>query len=125
MNIKMNLKSTEQYDAVVTDGQLQFVNGDDYVVQKAKQLLLTMKQDWFRDTEFGIPWFQTIFQKPFNLEKTKGILRSFLLNGLSSFGVLNVRFSNVTLKASKRTLSLEVQLEMQEKVLTLKEVVIV
>jgi len=74
MNLKMVSDKGGEHDVLVSENQLVFTTGDEYVLQKAKQLLLTMKGDWFRDTEFGLPWVQQIFQKPFNLEKTKGLM---------------------------------------------------
>jgi hypothetical protein len=60
--ITYELDSTK--DLFLREGTIATVLDPDQVAQDIKTKLQTFQGEYFLDVEFGVPYFQTIFQKP-------------------------------------------------------------
>lgn len=64
-------------DIKLTNGKFEEVFGIELVGQKVKDTLNTFKGEWFLDTEFGVPYLESILgQKTGNLSTIGAILKS-------------------------------------------------
>lgn len=52
---------TSTHDLVFTNGDLSFVEQDEYVAQKLKIRFQFFWQEWFYDQRLGIPYFRDVF----------------------------------------------------------------
>lgn len=74
----MTLKFDEESgDIKLTDGKFEEVFGIEAVGQRVKDTLNTFRGEWFLDTEFGVPYLESILgQKTSNLATIGAILKS-------------------------------------------------
>ena len=81
----MNIAQDLNGDLDVVDGQLVLV-GNQFGTQlreleeHLEQRLRTLFGDWFLDTSLGIPYFEEVFQKPFNAS----VVESLFINEILS-----------------------------------------
>lgn len=66
-------------DLIVRSGKLETVEEGAEVVQHVRSRLLFYLEEWFLDTEAGVPYFQEIFTKPANLANIESIFKSKIL----------------------------------------------
>ena len=77
-------------DLLLTDGShdLVIVNGDlvvipfieDSTAQRLKIRLLTFKGEWFLNTDFGVPYYQTVFKKITTKGQVDSVFRTQILD---------------------------------------------
>lgn len=112
----MDFLLSEQHDIVWTNGPLtkEFTTQPftQTVSQRLKIRLLTFRNEWFLDTNYGVPWFQEILGKKPSKSKVDQILQQQILleNGVKeivsfSSTLINRQYS---LKFQVRVISGEV-----------------
>jgi len=102
----VNIALDVNRDLDVVDGQLVLV-GDQFGTQlreldeHLEQRLRTLFQDWFLDTTLGIPYFEEVFQKPFNASVVESI---FINEILATPGIIRLIEFNMDIDKSTRFL---------------------
>ena len=70
----MDIKLTTDNDIEVVNYAMSLIEEDEAIKQRLLVALQIFKGEWFLDTDLGVPYFQTIFQKGV----TKGVVDSIL-----------------------------------------------
>lgn len=84
-------------DAVLVDGQKQ-------IAQQIEITLLTFLGEWFLDTSFGVPYFESILVKAPNRAEIESIIRAKIRDVP---GVINVPMVDVQIDAVQRHARIE------------------
>ena len=93
--------------ALDSNNDISFKNGSSFmvedgaeVVQHIRSRLLFYKEEWFLDTDAGVPYFQEIFTKPFNLARTESTLKREILQtpGVEKLTQFSIDFNANTRK---------------------------
>lgn len=92
-----DLALSERGDAILVDGQRQ-------IAQQIEITLLTFLGEWFLDTTFGIPYFESILVKAPNRAEIESIIRAKIRDVP---GVVNVPIVDVQVDAQQRTAVIE------------------
>jgi len=105
--LALNTTKNEEWDLILENGQLLTVSDSEYIPQKAKQILLTFKNEWYQNTTIGIPYFEAIFIKNPQIPNIQAIFRDALKNDtiMKSLGVTNVTIDSISLFPITRSLS--------------------
>lgn len=64
----------KQGDIKKVNGDFQFINGKDEVVQQIKQILKTNKKEWFFNPDYGIS-YENLQQKKINEDLIKSVIK--------------------------------------------------
>ena len=67
-------------DMLIRNGTFATVIDGAQVVQHVRTRLLFYLGEWFADKRAGVPWFESVFTKPFNVGLTESIIKSVILN---------------------------------------------
>tara|TARA_R110000803_G_scaffold13482_1_gene37856 strand:- start:7344 stop:7709 length:366 start_codon:yes stop_codon:yes gene_type:complete len=88
------------HDLIVTNKDLVVI-GDttDAITQRLKVSLLFFKGEWFLNTEFGVPYYQSILRKGITKTKVDGIFKKKIL-GVD--GVISILGFTSTYSAASR-----------------------
>lgn len=70
----------ENNDLIIESGSFKLVKDGAEVVQKVRSNLLFYFDEWFLDTQKGVPYFEQVFVKPVNLANVESILKSAIIN---------------------------------------------
>lgn len=102
----MNIGQDANGDIDVQNGQLvlvgfQFGTQLREIEEHLEQRLRTLSADWFLDTSLGIPYFEEVFQKPFNASVVESI---FINEILSTPGVIRLIEFNMDFSKANRQL---------------------
>jgi len=71
----MDFKLNTDHDIDITDYAMSVIDGDEAIKQRLLVHLLIFKGEWFLDTDLGIPYYQTIFQKGVSKDTVDAILK--------------------------------------------------
>lgn len=74
------LITEESHDLVVLDDLIIIPIVEDSTAQRLKIRLLTFKGEWFLNTNFGIPYYQVVFQKRVTKGQVDSIFRVEILS---------------------------------------------
>lgn len=89
-------------DMIIQNGKFSLAVRDKEIGIHIRTRLMFYLSEWFLDTSAGVPYFQTIFQKPINLANTESILKQKILEtkGVNSLINFSMDFSkeNRTMK---------------------------
>ena len=113
-SLLLNNVKGEEWDLVFCNGILMTVSGRYYISQKVKQLLLTNQQEFFRDIEYGIQWFNEILgAKNPDISTVKSLIESFLQSNttLQELGVTSIIVDNVTIDNKNRAMTINITIE--------------
>lgn len=105
----MNIGQDTSGDLEVVDGQLVLV-GEQFgtqlreIEEHLEQRLRTLFGDWFLDTSLGIPYFEEVFQKPFNASVVESI---FINEILATPGVIRLIEFNMDIDKLTRNLKVD------------------
>lgn len=75
MALDLALSSDHDLDVGLL-GELSFIDGADRVAQQVKVTLLAFLGEWFLDTSFGVPYFESILVKSPDRASIEAILRA-------------------------------------------------
>lgn len=106
-NMYLNSMPSEQWDIVLCEGVMVMIGDSDYIGQKAKQILQTIRGELEEDSEFGVAWYDDILgHKNPDIEAITNYLCSILSENpiLVSLGVESVTTKDVVF--SDRTLTI-------------------
>jgi hypothetical protein len=112
MQLALDKTAGNTWDLITVEGQLVTISGSDYIAQKAKQILLLVKGEWFLDTTIGIPYFQSILVKNPDIPLIESILVNALRNDtvLISLGVTNAEIVSTTFDKLNRQISFDIDI---------------
>lgn len=98
MDLKLDLI---EHDLTLVNGDLQLVDGGNWVQQSIKQNLQTLLGEWFLNTAVGLPWFDEILQKGTSQNRVQQLLIREIVNtnGVEKLNALNVNVDNRTRQA--------------------------
>lgn len=96
------------HDLTLKNGDLQLVDGGNWVQQSIKQNLQTLLGEWFLDTTIGLPWFDEIMQKGTSENRIKQLLIREIAN-TQGVEKLNSLIINVDNRTRRGTVTFEVQ----------------
>ena len=88
---------------VVDKGDIKRVSDSDQIRQHVIQRLRTYRSEWFLNTTVGVPYFEYIFTKKYNLSTVSSILRRIIL---LTPGVDRIEEFNVSVNFKSRTFKL-------------------
>lgn len=71
----MDIALTTDHDLQVSNFDLSLLTGVEAIRQRILIHLLTFKGEWFLDTDRGVPYYQTIFQKGITKEVVDSVIR--------------------------------------------------
>lgn len=91
-------------DIVVTNGELQTVDGDAHLSQFIRTRLLTFLGEWFLDQRVGVPYFRDVLVKNPNPTVLRAVLRKVVAN---TPGVVQIIAFSTVLESTDRTLSVD------------------
>ena len=78
-------------DLLIRNGDFATVDEGAQVAQDVRSRLLFYRGEWFLDLNVGVPWFQEVFEKPFNAGLAETIIKNAIIE---TPGVQNLtRFS--------------------------------
>ena len=108
------LLDTDTHDLVIENNDLVITEDTHSIAQRVKMTLLTFKGEWYQNTEFGTPYFQSILVK--GNEDLAPVLLQNVINKVP--GVTRITSFNASLDTNKRKLTLvfSVQVSTSEEV---------
>lgn len=92
------------HDLDFSSGDLYFVDGDDYLVQKLRVRLQFLKGEWFLDQRVGIPYLQELLKKNPDPAIVRSVFRQAIL---SAPGIASLENFEMTYTSATRTLNLD------------------
>lgn len=96
------LLDRDTHDLKLQGGDLQLVQGGNWVQQSIKQNLQAILGEWFLDREVGLPWFDELLQKGTTESRVKQLLIREIVNtaGVERLDSLIVNVDNRTRQAT-------------------------
>lgn len=94
----LSFASDSGNEFIVENGEFVLVENGAQVVQNVRERLLSYRDDYFLDRTQGLPYFQTIFDKPFNLNLTEALLKAEILgtDGVEELLSFRTQFDKAT-----------------------------
>lgn len=94
----INLKLNVNGDIYAENGTFALVSNVDEVVQHLTTRLKMYLAEWFLDESSGVPYFQSIIQKPFDALETESVIKDQILNTNNVLEIIdfNLQFNNTT-----------------------------
>jgi hypothetical protein len=89
------------HDLVIQNGDLQLVDGGNWVQQSIKQNLQAILGEWFLAPSVGLPWFDELLQKGISESRVKQLLIREIVgtSGVERLDSLIVNVDNRTRQA--------------------------
>ncbi len=89
------------HDIIITNGDLQLVDGGNWVQQSIKQNLQAILGEWFLDRAVGLPWFDEILQKGTSRSRVQQLLIREIIktNGVEKLNSLTLDLDPSTRRA--------------------------
>lgn len=66
-------------DLDLRDGRLRLIKGPEALIQRLRCRLRIFRGDWFLDTSWGLPWFQSILGRSRGQVAVRSVLRQAVL----------------------------------------------
>jgi len=87
-------------ELIIDNGEFVLVQDGAQVVQNVRQRMLSYMDDFFLDRTHGLPYFQTIFKKPVNLNLTESLLKAQVIEteGVEQLRSFQLQFDKVSRK---------------------------
>lgn len=94
----MDIKLTNDQDIDVTDYAMSLVEDDEAIKQRLLIRLMIFKGEWFLDTDLGLPYYQTIFQKGVTKEVVDTVIKREIesVEGVSRIVSFSSTLNNAT-----------------------------
>jgi hypothetical protein len=85
-------------DLIIENGSFKTVEDGAQTVQAVRSRLMFFLEEWFLDTEAGVPYYQKIFTKPADLVETESILKTQILrtDGIEKLITFEMEFEPIT-----------------------------
>lgn len=75
----VSFASDSSNEFIIADGEFVLVTQGAQAVQNVAERLRSYLEDFFLDRTQGLPYFQTLLKKPFNLGLTESIIKQAIL----------------------------------------------
>ena len=94
----MDIKLTTDNDIEVVGYAMSLIDGDEAIKQRLIIALQIFKGEWFLDTDLGVPYYQTIFQKGVTKDVVDSILKRKIedVEGISRIVSFTSTLNNAT-----------------------------
>ncbi|MCH8821325.1 hypothetical protein IID23_02255 [Patescibacteria group bacterium] len=69
----------ENNDMILENGQFKTVDNGAEVPQLVRSRLLTYLEEWYLDSTVGVPYFQLLLIKPFDLNQSESVLKQTII----------------------------------------------
>lgn len=112
-SLELNATKNQAWDIIVENGDIKLIQDENYITQKVKQILLTSKGEFFRDTTIGVPWFDDYLGvKNPDIASLKSVIRDSIKKNkiLISLGVNSVDVYDVVVDNQTRSMSLKIDI---------------
>lgn len=77
--MSLSFANDSNNEFIIENGEFVIVADGAQVVQNVAERLRSYLDDFFLDRTHGVPYFQTIFEKPFNLGLSESILKQTII----------------------------------------------
>lgn len=95
------------WDIEFVDGELNFTTEEETLLQRIKQRMQFFRGEWFLNEAEGIPYFEEIFQKNYDLSRIEAIY----INELQRIdGVAEILSLEINVNDSTREMTIEGQI---------------
>jgi hypothetical protein len=94
----------EGHDMTFGQGVANYARDDEATAQAVKTRLLLLFNEWFLDTQAGVPHLQEIMVKPSNLPLAESIIKRTILD---TEGVVELRSFGMTFDRETRRLTIQ------------------
>ena len=112
------LLDTTTHDLKLVGRDIGLVRGVDLVRQRLKQVLLSKKNEWFLDTEHGLPWYETIFAKG----TPETVIRSLLIRAITATaGVQELQAFDLLIDAKTREATINFTVKANDEIIAIEE----
>lgn len=92
----------DSHDMTFGQGIANMSRDDEACAQAVKTRLLLLFNEWFLDTDAGVPYLQDVTIKPANMPLAEAVIKQTILE---TEGVLEIRSFNMTLDRNTRRLT--------------------
>lgn len=94
----LSFASDSSNEFIIEKGEFVLVSDGAQVVQNVKEKLLSYEDDFFLDRTHGLPYYQSMFTKPVNLNLTESLLKAEILSteGVQQLLSFQTQFNSVT-----------------------------
>lgn len=92
------------HDMTFGQGVANYARDDEATAQKVKTRLLLLFNEWFLDTQAGVPHLQEIMVKPANFPLAEAIIKRTIIE---TEGVAELRAFAMTFDSEKRRLTIQ------------------
>lgn len=88
----------DKHDMTFGQGLANFSRDAEATSQAVETRLLLIEEEWFLDTEAGLPWLQRIMVKPSNLSLAESLIKQEILNteGIDTIRTFTMLFDRNT-----------------------------
>ena len=93
----------ENHDMTFGQGIGNFSIDQEATAQAVETRLLLLEEEWFLDTEAGLPWLQRIMTKPTDLPFAEAVIKAEILN---TEGIASVESFGMTFDRETRVLAI-------------------
>lgn len=96
--MSVSFASDSNNEFIIENGEFVLSREGAQVVQNVKERLLSYLDDFFLDRTHGVPYYQSIFTKPFNLNLTESLLKLQIIRteGVETLTSFQTQFDPVT-----------------------------
>lgn len=116
-----DIKLDEDNDIFVENNDIVLITGTEEIRQRLLQNLKSFQGDWFLNLQNGVPYFQEIFRKDYDVEIISTVLKNTILNTL---GVLELLNFDIEIDDVLRTLKLDFDVNTYRGELSISETII-
>lgn len=90
--------SDDTNNLVIVNGEFAVISAGGEVAQNVAERLRSYFNDWFLDRDQGVPYFQEIFVKPFDITNSESILKQTILQtpGVQALELFSSSFDGTT-----------------------------
>lgn len=94
----LSFASDSNNEFIIDKGEFILVEDGAQVVQNVRERLLSYRDDFFLDRRQGLPYYQSIFTKPFNLNLTESLVKAEILDtdGVERLLSFQTQFNSAT-----------------------------
>ncbi len=97
---------------------LKIVTGKEAIAQRLRIRLRFFYSEWYLDRTFGIPYYQSVFQKPANAAILDAVFKDAILD---TPGVLRLTRFTLDIDTARRELSVVFSVETEDGEVTIEE----
>ena len=116
-----DIKLDISHDIAIENNDIVLISSSDEVKQRLLQNLKSFYGDWFLNLTSGVPYYQDIFRKDYDVEVISVILKQTILNTL---GVLELLSFELSIDDTARKLSLSFDVRATDKTISISEVIL-